>query len=232
MPPTCKSSGPLRPWSHLFSPTFLCKETQPFLPWRGGKLRHSKASCLAQGQGRGQEEPLIWAGLFYTGYFLTCMMSIRSLLLLLVNKLFRNYSDALCHQILITRSAFLVVLHGAVQAASQAPEGQASSKYTCRLFLITAGRHQLGPDLFSTSYCQRGISTAISTSWRSFQEGHIKPQAPVPPPVLGDNPGKSHIGRHTGGPPRSMREGPLRWPALGSTRHQQAEAAGRRSCLC
>lgn len=52
-------------------------------------------------------------------------MSIRSLSLPLVNKLFRNYSDALCHQIL---SVFLVGLHGAVQAASQAPESQASSK--------------------------------------------------------------------------------------------------------
>jgi len=63
-----------------------------------------------------------------SGYSLICMLSIRRLLLPLVNKLFRNYSDALCHQMLITGSVFLVGLHGAVQAASQAPESQASSK--------------------------------------------------------------------------------------------------------
>ena len=166
-----QSSGPLQPWSHLFSPTFLRKKTQPLLPWRGGKLRH-KASCLAQGQGGGQEYPLIWAGLVCTGHFLICTMSIRRLSLPLMNKLFKNYSDALCHQILITRSAFLVGLHGAIQAASQAPESQASSKYTHRLFLITADRHQLGSDLISISYHQCGVSVAISTSQWSSQEGN------------------------------------------------------------
>lgn len=147
-----QSSGPLQPRSHLFSPTFLYKETQPFLPRKGGKLRHSKASCLAQGlggggggqgwdtAGTGQEYPFIWAGLICTGYFLICTMSIRSLSLPLVNKLFRNYSDVLCHQILITRSAFLVGLYGAVQAASQAPETQASSKIHMLILLNNSGQ--------------------------------------------------------------------------------------------
>lgn len=69
----------------------------------------------------------IWAGLIH---FLIRVMSIRGLLLPLVNKLFRNDSDALCHQILITRSAFLVGLHKAVQAAGQVPESQTSSQFT------------------------------------------------------------------------------------------------------
>lgn len=86
-------------------------------------------SYLIQGQqGRGQDSMLtIWAGLIH---FLIRVMSIRGLLLPLVNKLFRNDSDALCHQILITRSAFLVGLHEAVQAAGQVPESQTSSQFT------------------------------------------------------------------------------------------------------
>lgn len=224
MPPTCSLQALCNPGAIYFP--------QPFLPWRRWKLRHSKASCLAQGrQGGGQDYLFIWAGLICTGYFLICTTSIRRLSLPLVNKLFRNYSDVLCHQILITRSAFLVGLHGAVQAASQAPQSQAPSKYTCRLFLITAERHQLGSNLISNSYCQCSISIAISMSWWSSQEGHGKLQALVPPPVLRDTPGKSCTGRHADCPPRSKQEGPFRWPALGSSRHQHHEAAGRCGCL-
>lgn len=120
--------------------------------------------------GRGQEYLLIWHELICTGHFPICTRSIRRFSVPLVNELFRNYSDALCHQILITRSAFLVGLCGAVQAASQAPESQASSKYMPWLFSIIVGRHQLGSHLISTSYRQRGISASISTSSWSLQE--------------------------------------------------------------
>lgn len=220
-----RSSGPLQPCSHLFSPTFLHKETQTLFPWRGGKLRHSKVSSLALGWGRRQEYLLIWDGLICTGHFLICTRSIRRLLLPPVNELFRNYSDALCHQILITRSAFLAGLHGAVQAASQAPESQASSKYMHWLFLIMVGRHQLGSHLTSTSYHQRSISVSISTSPWSLQGA-----AP------GSNPSSSPWTPsweepHIGGPLRSEGKVLLRLPAFGSTRYQRREAAGRHGCL-
>lgn len=151
-----------------------------FLPSRGGKLRQGKASCLARGGG--QDHTLAGAGLIWSGYFLIRTMSIRGLLLHLASKLFRNYTDALHHQILITRSAFLGGLHGAVQAASQAPESQASSPYAQRLLFITAGKHQLSSDLISTSYCPRGpeehgASISISTSQASSKEGNDELQA-------------------------------------------------------
>lgn len=232
MPPTCSLQALCNPAAIYFPQHFSIKKPSLFSHGGGGKLRHSKASCLAQGQGGGQQYPLIWAGLIRTGHFLICTMSIRRLSLPLVNKLFRNYADTLCHPILITRSAFLVGLHEAVQAASQTPESQASSKYTHRLFLITAGRHQLSSNLTSISYHQHGISISVSASRWSSQEGNSELQARVPPPVLEDAPGKSRVGRHTGHPPRSKREGLLRWLALGSTRHQCRKAAGRRGCLC
>lgn len=149
-------------------------------------------SSLALSWGRGQEYLLIWHGLISTGHFLACTGSIRRLSLPLGNELFRNYSDALCHQILITSSAFLVGLHGAVQAASQAPESQASSKYMHCLFLIMVGRHQLGSHLIPTSYRQRGVSASISTSPWSLQECNGELQAQIPSPALGDPFGKSH----------------------------------------
>lgn len=85
------------------------------------------------------------AGLIQSGYCLIHTMSIRGLLLLLTTKLLKNCSDALHHQILVTRSAFL----GAVQAASQAPEGQASSSYP-QMITLSKGRQapaQLPPYL-------------------------------------------------------------------------------------
>lgn len=149
-------------------------------------------SSLAQGWRRGQEYLLTQNGLICPGHFLICTRSTRRLSLPLVNELFRNYSDALCHQILITRSAFLVGLHGAVQAASQAPESQPSSKYTHWLFLIMVSRHQLGSHLISTSYHQHGVSLSVSTSRWSSQEYNGELQAQIPSPALGDPPGKSH----------------------------------------
>lgn len=83
-------------------------------------------------------------------------------------------------------------LHGAVQADSQAPESQASSKYMHWLFLIMVGRHQLGSCLISTSYRQRGIFVSIPTSPWSSQESNRELQAQIPSPALGDTPGKSH----------------------------------------
>lgn len=129
---------------------------------RETEAQQSKLPGPRLGKGTGIPAHLIWADLYWP--FPICTRSIRRLSLPPVNELFRNYSDALCHQILITRSAFLVGLHGAVQAASQAPESQASSKYMHWLFLIMVGRHQLGSHFISTSNHQRGISASISTS--------------------------------------------------------------------
>lgn len=105
------------------------------------------------------------------------------------------------------QSAFLVGLHGAIQAASQAPQSQASSKYMHRLFLITAGRHQLGSNLISISYHQWGIP--ITSQWSS-QEGNGELQVQFSPPIFEDTPGKSHVGRHVGRTLRSKQECPLR----------------------
>lgn len=184
MPPTCGLQALCNPEVIYFILHFSIKKPRFFFPWRGGKLRHSKASSLALGWGREQEYLLIWDGLICTGHFLICTRSIRRLSLPLVNELFRNYSDALCHQILITRSAFLAGLHGAFQAGSQAPESQASSEYMHCLFLIMVGRHQLGSHLTSTSYRRLGVSVSIST----FPLVLARVQGGSPGPNLFSNP--------------------------------------------
>lgn len=182
---------------------------------------------MALGWGRGQEYLLIWDGLICTGQFLICTRSIRRLSLPLMNELFRNYSDALCHQILITRSAFLVGLHGAVQAAGQAPDSQASSRYMHWLFLIMVGRHQLASHLTSTSYHQ----------WCFCLHFHIPVvTARMQQRAPGSNPFSSPWTAsweepHVGGPLRSEGKVLLRLPAFGSTRYQHREAAGRHGCL-
>lgn len=125
-----QASDPLQPWRHLFSPAFFHKEIQPFLPWRGGQLRHSKVSCTTQGQGRGQEFLLLWAGLMCIGHFLICRMRIP-----LVNPLLRN---ALHPQVLTSRSAFPVGFQGATQAPGKLLRSKPRLIHT--LIILNKGR--------------------------------------------------------------------------------------------
>lgn len=92
-----------------------------------------------------------------------------------------------------------------------------------RLFLIMAGRHQLGSNLISTSYHQCRIP--ITPQWSS-QEGNGELQVQFSPPLFEDIPGKSHVGRHVGRMLRSKRERSFRW--AGSQEHRASALQGCR----